>query len=60
MDNPPNNSKFLFSIGYAIADRLAEALAELMHQRVRKEFWAYASDENLKNDDLIKETAWRN
>ncbi len=39
----------------ALADRLAEALAERMHQRVRKEFWAYAPDENLANEDLIAE-----
>jgi 5-methyltetrahydrofolate--homocysteine methyltransferase len=39
----------------AIADRLAEAFAELMHKKVRKEFWGYAKDENLKNEELIKE-----
>ena len=39
----------------ALADRLAEAFAELMHERVRKEFWGYASDEVLTNDDLIAE-----
>jgi 5-methyltetrahydrofolate--homocysteine methyltransferase len=39
----------------AIADRLAEAFAECMHARVRKEFWGYAKDENLGNEDLIKE-----
>ncbi|MBD3671803.1 MAG: methionine synthase [Gammaproteobacteria bacterium] len=39
----------------ALADRLAEAFAELMHQRVRKEIWGYASDEHLGNRDLIKE-----
>lgn len=39
----------------ALADRLAEAFAELMHQKVRKEYWGYASNETLKNDDLIKE-----
>jgi 5-methyltetrahydrofolate--homocysteine methyltransferase len=39
----------------ALADRLAEAFAERMHQRVRKEFWAYAADENLTNDQLIAE-----
>ncbi|MBK7886311.1 MAG: methionine synthase [Bacteroidetes bacterium] len=39
----------------ALADRLAEAFAERLHQRVRKEFWGYASDETLSNDDLIKE-----
>lgn len=40
----------------ALADRLAEAFAERMHERVRKEFWGYASDESLSNDELIKET----
>lgn len=39
----------------AIADRFAEAFAEQMHERVRKEFWGYAAQENLNNDELIKE-----
>lgn len=39
----------------ALADRLAEAFAELMHKKVRKEFWAYAKNETLSNSDLIKE-----
>jgi len=39
----------------ALADRLAEAFAERLHQRVRKEFWAYAADESLTNADLIAE-----
>ncbi|MFY0608366.1 MAG: methionine synthase [Cyclobacteriaceae bacterium] len=39
----------------AIADRFAEALAEMMHERVRKNYWGYAKDENLDNDSLIKE-----
>ena len=39
----------------ALADRLAEAFAELLHQRVRKEFWGYAKTEHLTNDALIKE-----
>ncbi|MBO9152735.1 methionine synthase [Chitinophaga sp. GCM10012297] len=39
----------------ALADRLAEAFTELLHERVRKEFWAYATDEHLTNDQLIKE-----
>ena len=39
----------------ALADRLAEALAERMHERVRKEFWNYASEEQLDNTDLIAE-----
>ena len=39
----------------ALGDRLAEAFAEYLHLKVRKENWGYASDENLSNDDLIKE-----
>tara|TARA_B100001250_G_scaffold151602_1_gene130088 strand:+ start:1047 stop:4682 length:3636 start_codon:yes stop_codon:yes gene_type:complete len=39
----------------AIADRLAEALTEYMHEKMRKEIWAYAPNENLVNDQLIKE-----
>ena len=39
----------------ALADRLAEALAERLHQRVRKEFWAYQPNEHLDNDALIAE-----
>ena len=38
----------------AIADRLAEAFAERMHERVRKEFWGYAVDEKLDNASIIK------
>src|SRR5207244_45855 len=37
----------------ALADRLAEAFAECLHRRVRREFWAYAADESLSNADLI-------
>ena len=39
----------------AIADRLAEAFAETLHQRVRRDLWGYASDETLSNEDLIAE-----
>ena len=39
----------------ALADRLAEAFAERIHQRVRKEFWAYEPNENLSNAELIAE-----
>ncbi len=39
----------------ALADRLAEAFAERLHERVRKELWGYAADEDLTNEDLIKE-----
>ena len=39
----------------ALGDRFAEAFAEYLHDKVRKEFWGYASDENLSNEDLIRE-----
>ena len=39
----------------ALADRLAEAFAERMHERVRREFWGYAPDESLSNSQLISE-----
>ena len=39
----------------ALADRIAEAFAERMHERVRKEFWAYAPDEAYSNDELMQE-----
>lgn len=39
----------------ALADRMAEAFAELLHERVRKEYWGYDKDEVLSNEELIKE-----
>lgn len=39
----------------AIADRLAEAMAEFMHQKMRKEIWGYAAEETLTNEELIHE-----
>ncbi|NIV18690.1 MAG: methionine synthase [Woeseiaceae bacterium] len=39
----------------ALADRLAEAAAEYLHERVRKEYWAYAPEEQLRNEELIAE-----
>ena len=39
----------------ALADRLAEAFAERLHQRIRKEFWGYDENENLSNEELIEE-----
>ena len=39
----------------ALCDRLAEAFAEMMHQKVRKTFWGYSTDETLTNTELIKE-----
>jgi 5-methyltetrahydrofolate--homocysteine methyltransferase len=40
----------------ALADRLAEALAEWLHEQVRREYWGYAADESLSNEQLIAET----
>jgi 5-methyltetrahydrofolate--homocysteine methyltransferase len=40
----------------ALADRLAEAFAELMHEKVRKEFWGYSPDEDYSNEELISES----
>jgi 5-methyltetrahydrofolate--homocysteine methyltransferase len=40
----------------ALADRLAEAFAELLHAKVRKEYWGYAANENLTAEEMIKET----
>lgn len=39
----------------AVADRLAEAFAEYLHERVRKEYWGYQKNENFSNEELIKE-----
>ncbi len=39
----------------ALADRIAEALAERMHERVRREFWGYAADETFSPEDLVRE-----
>ena len=40
----------------ALTDRLAEAFAELLHEKVRKEFWGYVKDESLTNEELVKES----
>jgi 5-methyltetrahydrofolate--homocysteine methyltransferase len=49
------NDDYSKILSQALADRLAEAFAERMHQRVRREFWAYAADETLTNEELIRE-----
>jgi 5-methyltetrahydrofolate--homocysteine methyltransferase len=49
------NDDYSAILAKALTDRLAEALAERMHQRVRKEFWAYAPDEALAAGELIAE-----
>jgi 5-methyltetrahydrofolate--homocysteine methyltransferase len=40
----------------ALADRLAEAFAECLHERTRREFWGYSPEERFSNDELIRET----
>ncbi|MBL4890290.1 MAG: methionine synthase, partial [Rhizobiaceae bacterium] len=49
------NDDYSAILSKALADRLAEAFAECMHERVRKEFWAYAPDESFANEALIGE-----
>ena len=49
------NDDYSAILAKALADRLAEAAAEHMHQRVRKEFWGYAADETLSPGELIAE-----
>ena len=50
-----NHDDYNSIMAKALADRLAEAFAERMHELVRKEYWGYATDEELTTDDLIKE-----
>ena len=49
------NDNYSAILSKALADRLAEAFAEHLHERVRREFWAYAPDENLSCEALIRE-----
>jgi 5-methyltetrahydrofolate--homocysteine methyltransferase len=49
------NDDYSKILSQALADRLAEAFAEHLHERVRREFWAYAPDEALTTEDLIRE-----
>ena len=51
-----NNNDYDAILVKSLADRLAEALAERLHESVRKQYWGYASDEVLSNAELIKET----
>ncbi|MGE5437836.1 MAG: vitamin B12 dependent-methionine synthase activation domain-containing protein, partial [Syntrophothermus sp.] len=50
-----NNDEYNVIMIKSIADRLAEAFAEHLHQLTRKKYWGYAEDETLSNEDLIKE-----
>ncbi|CAI5991110.1 unnamed protein product [Closterium sp. NIES-65] len=49
-----DNDDFSYIMAEAIADRLAEAAAEVLHRDVRKEVWGYAKEENLSVDELLK------
>jgi len=49
------NDDYSAILAKALADRLAEAFAERMHERVRREFWGYAPDEALTNEQLVQE-----
>ncbi len=51
----PENDDYSGIMLQSLADRLAEALAEALHAKVRREIWGYASDEDLSNQELIKE-----
>ncbi|WP_207514768.1 methionine synthase [Longitalea luteola] len=53
IENHDDYNKIMLQV---LADRLAEAFAELLHERVRKEFWGYAKDEHFTNEELIKES----
>ncbi len=50
-----NNDDYQAILAKALADRLAEAFAEHLHERVRKEFWGYQPEESLSNEELIAE-----
>ena len=54
-DYENNNDDYSSILLKAIADRLAEALAEYVHKKVRKEYWGYSANEELNNKELIKE-----
>ncbi len=50
-----NNDDYSSILLKAVLDRLAEAFAELLHLKVRKEYWGYASKETLSNEEIISE-----
>ena len=54
-DFEANNDDYNAILTKALGDRLAEAFAEWLHEKVRKEYWGYAADEELGNEDLIAE-----
>jgi 5-methyltetrahydrofolate--homocysteine methyltransferase len=50
-----NNDDYNAILVQAVCDRLAEAFAEYLHQKTRKEYWGFSADENLDSNDLIRE-----
>ena len=50
-----DNDEYNSIMAKALADRLAEAFAERMHESARMEFWGYAENEELSNEDLVRE-----
>jgi 5-methyltetrahydrofolate--homocysteine methyltransferase len=53
IDNHDDYNKIMLQV---LADRLAEAFAELLHEKVRKDYWGYAKEEHFSNEELIKES----
>ncbi|MBN2572474.1 MAG: methionine synthase, partial [Ignavibacteriales bacterium] len=49
------NDDYTIIIAKSVTDRLVEAFTELLHEKVRKEFWMYAKDENISKEELIQE-----
>jgi 5-methyltetrahydrofolate--homocysteine methyltransferase len=50
-----DDDQYSIILAKSLGDRLVEAFAEHLHERVRKEFWGYSSEENLSSEDLIRE-----
>lgn len=50
----PAGDDYSYIMAEALADRLAEAFAEKLHELVRRELWGYAPDENMSVDDMLK------
>lgn len=51
---PLQEDDYSYIMAEALADRLAEAFAEVLHKITRRELWGYAADEALSSDDLLK------
>ena len=55
LEHRANHDDYSEILAKALADRLAEAFTELLHEKVRKQLWGYAPDEQLTNEELIEE-----